>query len=119
VNKCATGDFLVTHFNIKSGWWEGWGGEQKVIPRPSSDYFVVGRRQKVHIATAWSSSSKPPVTSLSIETKNELTACKSVTTCVTTTRLNIQSKVREYRTKNVSASAYTVHDFFFLLVKLN
>jgi hypothetical protein len=24
---------------------EGWGG-QKVIPRPSADYFVVGRRQK-------------------------------------------------------------------------
>jgi hypothetical protein len=28
------------------GWvgWVGWG--QKVIPRPSADYFVVGRRQK-------------------------------------------------------------------------
>jgi hypothetical protein len=25
--------------------WVGWG--QKVIPRPSADYFVVGRRQKV------------------------------------------------------------------------
>jgi hypothetical protein len=26
---------------------EGWGG-QKVIPRPSADYFVVGRRPKSH-----------------------------------------------------------------------
>jgi hypothetical protein len=39
VNKLAMGDLLVTDFN------KVWVG-QKVIPRPSADYFVVSRRQK-------------------------------------------------------------------------
>jgi hypothetical protein len=32
--KCVTGGLLVTDFN------KVWGGVEKVIPRPSADYFV-------------------------------------------------------------------------------
>jgi hypothetical protein len=38
VNKYPIGDLLETDFN--KVWWVGQG--QKVIPRPSADYFVVG-----------------------------------------------------------------------------
>jgi hypothetical protein len=43
VNKCVIGDLLETDLN--KVWVEG-VVEQKVIPRPLADYFVVGRRQK-------------------------------------------------------------------------
>jgi hypothetical protein len=36
---------------VWAGWggWGGWVGGQKVVPRPSANYFVVSRRQKMQM----------------------------------------------------------------------